>query len=189
MEENREKNNNLDGKKIEFLKFEIEYLEKRIDLVDKKASFLIAILTFYSSIIYYLLSRQGVFEALASFNQNCLISWLFLGLLIFFVFIILLLLQTIRVTKLFSKNLKLDDRDEDENYVMWPTKDYPRSFKRYAKIINNLSSGDIIKNLSKTAHIKLLLIEEKYKRYVLAHLLIKIFILITSLIILFLFIT
>ena len=164
---------NADNKdKVDFLKYSIEYLEKRIALIDNKANiFIISLGVFVVAIMYVM---QKIFDF-----QIVLVLF---GLAIYLTIIFLLILA-IRPTKCFFSLNVSPVKPKVEKYIMWPDNNFPLStktdvdYKEYAKKIDGLELTDILNNYKKTHFIALQLIDRTYKYYRWAVLFMKILVL------------
>lgn len=164
---------NADNKdKVDFLKYSIEHLEKRIALIDNKANILIVSLgVFFVAILYVM---EKIFE---------LQSVLVLISLAIYLAIILLLFLAMRPTKCFLSLKVKPVRPKVEKYIMWPDNNFPLStktdvdYKEYANKIDGLELTDILNNYKKTHFITLQLIDRTYKYYRWAVLFMKILVL------------
>ena len=157
-------NPNVQGaEKIEFLKFSISYIENRIKLVDTKANILLAI-------------QIGLLGVLTWFMENLLFSekalpvpsWgyvlVFLSI-IFNVYIVLLLLQTLRPTKyLFSKNTVVKDHDT-KTWTMWPQENEIFNKQEFSKRISDLTPNIILGEYENSLFAIRQLVGKKYFYY------------------------
>ena len=163
-----ENNKGSAGDEIEFLKYTITHLEKRIALIDNKASILIAVLGFVSASVFYIIKE------ITWVNTNIFFVIYFVCLAV----VLLFLLQTIRPTKQFLGRYvkpllcKKEDKDKaDVKYVMWPEKEkedvFPKDFDDYRNRIDYIKNNpaQIQKNYEWAHFILLRLVERKYKFY------------------------
>ena len=162
----------INKEKIDFLKYSIDHLEKRIALVDNKASILIASLGVFVVAILYVMER--IFEL-----QYVLV---FIGLAIYLA-IVLLIFLAMRPTKCFLSLRVSPINPSVKKYVMWSGDHFPLSkktdedYREYEKNIRELGPTDILNNYKKTHFITLQLIERTYRYYRWAVLLMKILVL------------
>lgn len=155
-----------DEKKIEFLKDAIIYLEGRINLVDNKASVLIAIQGGLFVLAAYL--TKQVFQPnpslISDFYRNILLFILFIGFLVT-ILTISLLIQTIRPSKYFFslgiplKKMKVQD------YLLWPGKEFPWNPEKFKEKINSLDNSKIRANYERLYYITAQLVRKKYNCY------------------------
>ena len=167
-----------DDKIINFLRYVINYLENRIDLVDKKASILIAVLGIVFASFTYIIKEMFWNGT----STDIITSTIFALSLVIFLITLSLLIQSIRPSKWFlGLHVPFDDMNI-ENYVMWPyhhSDDYfPSTSLDYWQRINKIKSNplEIEKNYGKLHFITLQLIRRKYKFYRWATLSMKIWI-------------
>lgn len=161
---------------LDFLKYCISYIEKRIGLIDNKANIFIAVLTILFAAISYSIDNY-FFKEINTHNFYYYFTYIVLIVaFLIFIVVILLLMATIRPTKnIFSfrvpfKHMKV------ENYVMWFDDCFPCEPNEYNRRMDNIDKYQEY-NLRKTHYYALTLIKRKYKYYRYAIFLMKILVL------------
>lgn len=151
--------------RIEFLRFAIEHVEKRIALMDQKASILMAIMGgFYVLIVALLKDFVGLFNSGTVLWLNVLLYlFLIIGLILTFI-VVYLLLMTIRPRKgIFQKDMQLE-RMKIKNPIFWFSGGVT-NLDYYESTINHLQDQDIYENLKMQHYTSLQLVERKYYYY------------------------
>jgi hypothetical protein len=161
-----------DEKSIEFLKYAIEHIEKRIGLIDNKASLLIA--------IEAALLVLGTFMLKWLFGEDCpevgfIPCAVILTVLALTVFTVLWLIWAIKPTKcLFSLKVALP-KVKVERQILWPIEDFPSSAEGYKDAVNEFDwPKDHLENYERAHYVLAHHVKEKYKHYDLAILVMKI---------------
>lgn len=156
-------NNTVEEQVKGFLKDAVTYLENRINLVDNKASILIAAQGVFFGLLTYIVKEVFWTKNPSSINA---VSYVVLGgAFVIFIVTVLLLLQTIRPTKKFFGLRVPFTRMEIENYVMWPDDEFPTTPEDYENKVNKLDSLKIKENYEKVHFITLQLVRNKYRVY------------------------
>ena len=156
--------NEADKQVIDFLKYGITYLEKRISIIDNKASILIAAQGVFLALLTYLIKEVFLTTDHACINVA---SYIVLGgAFILFIATVLLLLQTIRpAKKIFELSIPFK-KMEVENYIMWFDDDkFPTTSQDYRNKISTLDLSKIKGNYEKVHFITLQLVRNKYRFY------------------------
>ena len=156
--------NESDNQIIDFLKDAVTYLENRIAIVDNKASVLIAV--------------QGVFFALLAYTINEVflttyqspiieVSYaVFGGAFVIFIPTVLLLLQTIRPSKMIIGFEVPINKMALDNYIMWFDGDkFPTTSDNYLEKINAIDLSKIKENYENLHFITLQMVRRKYYFY------------------------
>ena len=167
--------NETDENKVDFLKYNISYLENRIRFIDNKASLLIAIQGGFLGLLMVVFKQ--IFPKCHTSNIEPIGYMVVGGAFLIIVITIFTLVMTIRPTKCpFSLEIDLLPEGEVTNHVMWfNDKDgFPNSVEDYNKRIDSLKALDFLDNYKRTHFILLQLIRKKYRYYRWCILLIKI---------------
>ena len=159
--------NEADNQVIDFLKYAIDYLENRIAIVDNKASILIAVLGVFFALLTYIIKE--IFLTTYQSNINVVGYIVLGGAFIIFILSVLLLLQTIRPSKMiFGLDIPIK-KMKVENYIMWFYDDeydeFPTTSDNYRDKINALDLSKIKENYEKVHFITLQLVRNKYRFY------------------------
>lgn len=162
-EEKNTSANELDNQRVKFLKDALSYLEARINLVDNKASILIAIQGGIFALITYV-TKEFFWTATPS-TINC-VSYIILAIdFLIMILTILLLVQTIRPGKWFFGLEVPLDKMKIEGYVMWFDNGFPQTADDYERRIDSLDLKRILANYKKAHHTTLQLVKKKYGYY------------------------
>ena len=155
--------NEVDKQVIDFLKTTVAYLENRITIVDNKASILIAFQGVFFGLLVYTIKE--LFLTTYQSNINTASYAVLGGAFIIFILTVLLLLQTIRPTKMFLGLRVPFDSMKIEDSVMWFGDKFPTTSDNYDNKINTLNISKIKGNYKKTHFITLQLLRNKYMFY------------------------
>ena len=148
---------------IDFLKTSIAYLENRIAIVDNKASILITFQGVFFGLLVYII--KDVFLTTHQSNINTTSYIVLGGAFVVFILTVLLLLQTIRPTKMIiGLHVPFVDM-EIKDYVMWFGDDFPTTPDNYNNKIDTLNELKIKENYKKVHFITLQLVKNKYMFY------------------------
>ena len=148
---------------IDFLKTSIVYLENRIAIVDNKASILIAFQGVFFGLLVYII--KDVFLTTHQSNINTTSYIVLGGAFVVFILTVLLLLETIRPTKMIIR-LRVPFVDmEIKDYVMWFGDKFPTTPDNYNNKIDTLNILKIKENYKKVHFITLQLVKNKYMFY------------------------
>ena len=155
--------NEADKQVTDFLKDAVTYLENRIAIVDNKASILIAVQGVFFALLTYIIKEVFLTTYQSSIN---VVSYVVLGgAFVIFILTVLLLLQTIRPSKMvFGLRVPFENM-EVENYVMWFDDKFPTTPDNYSNKINTLDLSRIKENYEKVHFITLQLVRNKYGFY------------------------
>ena len=157
-------NNEADKQVIDFLKDGVAYLENRIALIDNKASILIAVQGVFFAVLTYIIKE--VFLTTHQLNINVGSYVVLGGAFVIFILTVLLLLQTIRPSKMI---VRLDipfNKMEVENYIMWfDGNKFPATPDSYRSKISTLDLSKIKGNYEKVHFTTLQLLRNKYRFY------------------------
>ena len=163
---------------VEFLKYAITYIEARIDLIDNKASILIAIQGGIFAIITYVIKEVFWTDTPSIFSSVGYASLILDSILA--ASAILLLVQTIRPSNdIFSLKGHLN-QVKMEGYVMWPNDEFPQSAEDYRTKVALLDLSKIKANYENTHFIALQNVRRKLKYYRRAVFLMKLMILFSA---------
>jgi hypothetical protein len=155
--------NEADKQVIDFLKDAVAYLENRIAIVDNKASILIAVQGVFFALLTYIIKEVFLTTYQSSIN---VVSYVVLGgAFVIFILTVLLLLQTIRPSKMIFGLSVPFEKMEVENYVMWFDDKFPTTPDNYSNKINTLDLSRIKENYEKVHFITLQLVRNKYGFY------------------------
>ncbi len=161
--------------RIDFLKYAIDYVEKRISLVDNKASCLIAIQGGFFALVTYGMGKilpegSGCWLQFVS-DLNIAVGFGIMALTT------LLLVGTLRPTRwLLGFWVKPDELGIEQPFL-WPSKEFPQSGKEYEEAASELDLEKIEKNCRNRQYVCLQLLRKKYRYYRWAIMLIKILVL------------
>ena len=148
---------------IDFLKTSIVYLENRIAIVDNKASILITFQGVFFGLLVYII--KDVFLTTHQSNINTASYIVLGGAFVVFILTVLLLLETIRPTKMIIR-LRVPFVDmEIKDYVMWFGDKFPTTPDNYNNKIDTLNILKIKENYKKVHFITLQLVKNKYMFY------------------------
>ena len=149
---------------IDFLKDAVTYLENRIAIVDNKASVLIAVQGVFFALLTYIIKQVFLTTNQSSINE---VSYaVFSGAFIIFIPTVVLLLQTIRPSKMIIGFGVPINKMELENYIMWFDGDkFPTTSDNYLKKINALDLTKIKENYENLHFITLQMVRRKYYFY------------------------
>ena len=147
---------------IDFLKYALNYLETRVNLLDNKASIFIAIQGALFTMIAYIAKDIFLTELPSIINTVCY-TFIVLEFLLVTV-TILLLIQVVRPSKIFGSRCSLK-RIQMEAYVMWPLDGFPKSEANYREEVESLDQSKIKENYEDAHFNALQLIRRKYKYY------------------------
>ena len=161
--------------RIDFLKYAIDYIEKRISLVDNKASCLIAIQGGFFALVIYGMGKMfpegcGFWSRFLS-DLNIAVGFGITALTT------LLLLGTLRPTIWLLGFWVEPETLGVEHPFLWPTKTFPKSGKEYERAATELDLEKIEKNCRSRHYVCLQLLRRKYSYYRWAIMLIKILVL------------
>ncbi|WP_456277490.1 hypothetical protein [Bacillus sp. AK128] len=159
-------------KKIEFIRSSVEHVEKRIEVMDQKASILMAIQAGYFILITTLLKDfVGIFNVT---QQTSLLigifsyAFLFASFLFSF-YIVYYLIMTIRPGEGIIQNKITEEvtgKIPVANYIFWfKNKGKYLTDEEYLHIVDNLSDQDVLDNYKKTHFTGLQLLSKKYAFY------------------------
>ena len=155
--------NERNAQVIDFLKTSIAYLENRIAIVDNKASILITFQGVFFGLLVYII--KDVFLTTHQSNINTASYIVLGGAFVVFILTVLLLLQTIRPTKMII-GLRVPFVDmEIKDYVMWFGDEFPTTPDNYNNKIDTLNELKIKENYKKVHFITLQLVKNKYMFY------------------------
>lgn len=155
--------NERNAQVIDFLKTSIAYLENRIAIVDNKASILITFQGVFFGLLVYII--KDVFLTTHQSNINTASYIVLGGAFVVFILTVLLLLQTIRPTKMII-GLRVPFVDmEIKDYVMWFGDEFPTTPDNYNNKIDTLNELKIKENYKKVHFIILQLVKNKYMFY------------------------
>ncbi|MDG4866439.1 hypothetical protein P8631_00225 [Guyparkeria sp. 1SP6A2] len=153
--------------KAEFLKTALEYSEKRIEVIDQKASILMAIQAGYFVLVSTV--AKGVLGGDSSFDESAVAMALFYFFLIvsfsLAFFVVYFLIMTIRPGR--SKKIDLEGSLScPGGYVLW-FKDNGKSLtsKDYSLSVDQLSHDGMVENLKMAHFSSLSLLKKKYYYY------------------------
>lgn len=159
-------------KKIEFIKSSVEHVEKRIEVMDQKASILMAIQAGYFVLISTILKDfVGIFDV--SKDTPLLVGifyylFLFIGFLFSF-YIVYYLIMTIRPGEGIIQNRMTEEvtgKIPVSNYIFWfKNKGKYLTDDEYLNIVESLTEDDILDNYKKTHFTGLQLLSKKYAFY------------------------
>jgi hypothetical protein len=156
--------NEADKQVIDFLKYAVTHLENRIAIIDNRASILIAVQGIFFALLTYIIKE--VFLTTYQSNIDVAIYVVLGGAFVIFILTVLLLLQTIRPSKMFVGLSASFNKMEVENYVMWFDDDkFPTTPDNYSNKINTLDLSKIKGNYEKAHFIALQLVRNKYRFY------------------------
>jgi len=156
--------NEADKRVIDFLKDAVAYLENRISIIDNKASILIAVQGVFLGVLTYIIKEVFLTTYQSSIN---VVSYVVLGgAFVIFIVTVVLLLQTIRPSKMIlGLNIPFK-KMAVENYIMWFDGDkFPTNPDDYRNKINTLDLSKIRGNYEKVHFTTLQLVRNKYRFY------------------------
>ncbi|MCA1031379.1 hypothetical protein LCL95_10110 [Bacillus timonensis] len=159
----------MSNEKIEFTRGALEHAEKRIELMDQKASILMAIQAgFYVFIVTVIKDFLGGISGITKLSKWVGIgTYAFLIISLFFTFIVIFyLLRTIRPRKSVLKNKAPVRSTPASNYIYWFDKNVSNTNQlEYNKRFDALTEEDMIENLKRAHLASLQLVELKYIFY------------------------
>jgi len=155
--------------KVDFLRSALEHAEKRIEILDQKASILMAIQGGFLVLILTLFKDYfGGYKNLISGGEEFKIIaniFVIISLVLTFYVIILLILTIRPKVKFLSSNMPYAPIKAD-NYIFWFNKNsFNLRTHRYEEAVSQLTEEDIIDNYKKAHLTSLRLVERKYKFY------------------------
>lgn len=155
--------------KVEFIKSALEHAERRIGILDQKASILMAIQGGFLVLVLALFKDYlgNYFQLFEETKQLQIISnlFVFISLSLTFYVIILLVLTIRPKLKFFSRSMPYAPI-EANNYIFWFDRNRGNLVTHtYEDAFNQLSEEDILNNYKKAHLTSLRLVERKYKFY------------------------
>lgn len=153
----------VDALRVKFSKDLLTYLENRINMLDNKASILIAIQGGLGALITWVTKEVFWTDTLPMIKS---VSYIILAVDFSIMFLtILLLTQVIRPSKKFFGLRVPLDKMKVEGYVMWPDDGFPKSEEDFRIKIASLDSSKIQENYNKANYTALQLVRLKYGYY------------------------